>query len=267
MMRTFDSGGNSSSITGTIASAISLKNMSFPSSSSCSSSSGWSGASLFSSISSSIVYLRSITSVLAGRAVGSPKISAGFHKECVSPGKPPPMSKTVILKPYSASAKSNKSRASLRASAYRLASRQPLPTWKETPTTSMPWALAAERSALHRLLGAPYLDERRHWLPESSVMIRRMSCIFVLTEAHFFTSATLSYVIMVTPRQTASMMCDLALVGLAKIISGDLGALGNACSLASSWTNRISFLDAQSKLHPRVNNVCTITLSGLHLTA
>ena len=131
----------------------------------------------------------------------------------------------------------------------------------------IPCDWAAKRSALHRLLGAPYLDERRHWLPESSVMIRRMSCILVLTEAHFFTSATLSNVIMVTPRHTASMMCDLALVGLANMISGDDGALGRECCLAKSWTNRISFLDAQSKLQPRVSRVCTITLSGLHFTA
>ncbi len=107
--------------------------------------------------------------------------------------------------------------------------------------------------------------DSRHWLPESSVMMRMISCIFLLTDAHFWTSATLSNVTMRTPRQTASMTCPRPLHGLAYMISGRGTSGGSAWDMCC--TSAISPLDAQSKLHPRLMRVRTMAGSGLHLTA
>ncbi len=107
--------------------------------------------------------------------------------------------------------------------------------------------------------------DRRHWLPESSVMILMINWIFLLTVAHFRTSATLSKVTIRTPRHTASMTWPRPLQGLAYMMSGLGASAGSNADI--SCTSAISPREAQSKLQPRLARVRTMAGSGLHLTA
>jgi len=131
----------------------------------------------------------------------------------------------------------------------------------------MPQRRASPSSAGQCDGGAPNLLDRRHWLPLSSVMIRRMSWILRLTAASLRTSAALSNVIRRTPRQTASMTWPRALVGLAYTMSGGAGRPWSARDAATRWTSAISAREAQSKWQPRLMSVRTMAGSGLHLTA
>mmetsp|Transcript_57736 Transcript_57736/g.175872 ORF Transcript_57736/g.175872 Transcript_57736/m.175872 type:complete len:212 (-) Transcript_57736:79-714(-) len=161
-----------------------------------------------------------------------------------APGKPPPMSSRVMAKPWR-SASSNTARA--RRSAPRKAPRceQPLPTWKETPTTRRPRALACSNNASQLSVAAPNLLESGHWASESSVCTRRSSSASGNSSASLLSSEALSNTRRRTPLARACRTAEVCLHGFAKTTRSP------ACSSpTAAATKSISAMLAQSKPPP-----------------
>mmetsp|Transcript_30438 Transcript_30438/g.71105 ORF Transcript_30438/g.71105 Transcript_30438/m.71105 type:complete len:239 (-) Transcript_30438:595-1311(-) len=147
----------------------------------------------------------------------SPSTLAMSEKErfvSSQPGKPPPQSRIVMLKPKE-EAMSNTRRALSTADAKGEGSEHPLPTWKETPQMSRPRALARERRGRHSASAAPNLELKRQTLLESSTAMRRTQRASGKEEAILESSAALSTVIRRTDESRAKRSMLFCLQGLA----------------------------------------------------
>mmetsp|Transcript_72322 Transcript_72322/g.141871 ORF Transcript_72322/g.141871 Transcript_72322/m.141871 type:complete len:212 (-) Transcript_72322:260-895(-) len=186
------------------------------------------------------------------------------HPSSSHPGNPPPMSRNFITKPCR-SASSNTVLA--RRSALWKAPRweQPLPTWKQTPTTFSPKALARANSSGQSPGAAPNLFKSGHCASASSVCTRMLSSDPGNTAASFSNSATLSNTVRCTPAARACSIAEACLHGLANTMRSAMSSpRDNAKSISSG--------DAQSKppeprsLHT-LHSVSNTAGCGLHFTA
>eukprot|EP00294_Goniomonas_avonlea_P017154 CAMPEP_0114558996 /NCGR_PEP_ID=MMETSP0114-20121206/10689_1 /TAXON_ID=31324 /ORGANISM="Goniomonas sp, Strain m" /LENGTH=147 /DNA_ID=CAMNT_0001744443 /DNA_START=658 /DNA_END=1101 /DNA_ORIENTATION=+ len=114
------------------------------------------------------------------------------------PGKPPPKSRSLILKP-NAVAWSNTVLAETTASLNEVTELQPLPTWKLTPATSRSSSLAAASSSSQSSGRTPNLELNRHRDWESSTARRSTSSASGEIDLILANSTGLSNVICFTP--------------------------------------------------------------------
>mmetsp|Transcript_101753 Transcript_101753/g.283322 ORF Transcript_101753/g.283322 Transcript_101753/m.283322 type:complete len:213 (+) Transcript_101753:555-1193(+) len=130
------------------------------------------------------------------------------------PGKPPPMSKSVGMKPCR-SISSNTALAL--TSAFRKAPTcvQRLPTWKLTPTTERHSSLALASSAPESSTFAPNLFDNGHFDWASSVCTLSNSSALGWSLWSLSSSASLSKTPRRTPAVRAKTMADSCLQGLA----------------------------------------------------
>jgi len=130
------------------------------------------------------------------------------------PGKPPPMSSSFGAKPC-CSASSKALRARFSALRKAPTCEQPLPTWKLTPTTFMPRALACASSSAQSSGAQPNLLDSGHWAKESSVCMRSTSSASGQSSRSFRSSALVSKVVRRTPLPRAHVTADACLQGWA----------------------------------------------------